>query len=339
MNKELARDLINSGVHFGHRASRWNPKMAPYIFAKRGMVHIVDVKQTIKGLLISKKLLAQVVASGKDVVFVGTKRQAQKAVKRVALESGMHYANNRWLGGTLTNFRTIRSRVKRMEELEAMEADGSIAAESKKRASTLKRELTKIKVNLDGVRKMNRIPGAMVVVDTKNEKNALAEAKKLGVFTIGIIDTDSDPDAVNVAIPGNDDSVKAIEIIMTELGEAIAEGKTLARIQATASDSPIKGRSKRRAMGSAKDSTEDETPLDADDSAGDQGEKSVSESTVQADNKEKEPAAAPAESENAAQAAKTEETASVQTEQTEAAPQNQAAPAETETEPEKKEQA
>lgn len=285
MNKELARDLINAGVHFGHRASRWNPKMAPYIFAKRGMVHIVDVKQTIKGLLIAKKLLAQVVASGKDVVFVGTKRQAQKAVKRVAIETGMHYTNNRWLGGTLTNFRTIRSRVKRMEELEAMDADGSIASESKKRASTLKRELTKIKVNLDGVRKMNRIPGAMVVVDTKNEKNALAEAKKLGVFTIGIIDTDSDPDAVNVAIPGNDDSVKAIEIIMTELAEAIAEGKTLARIQATTSESPIKGRSKRRAMGSAKDNTPDESPLSTDDAEDETENDSDWESDVSADSK------------------------------------------------------
>ncbi len=253
MSKELARDLINAGVHFGHGASRWNPKMKPYIFAKRGMIHIIDVKQTMKGLLISKKLLAQVVASGKDVVFVGTKRQAQKAVETAAKETGMHFISNRWLGGMLTNFRTIRSRVQRMEELEAMLSDGTIEAESKKRGSMLKRELSKIKANLDGVRKMNRMPGAIVVIDTKKEKNALAEARKLGIPTIGIIDTDSDPDAVNIAIPANDDSIKGIEILLSELSAAVAEGKTMARAHAASNDSPIRGRSKRRAMGSSND--------------------------------------------------------------------------------------
>ncbi len=257
MSKELARDLINAGVHFGHGTSRWNPKMKPYIFAKRGMIHIIDVKQTMKGLLISKKLLAKVVASGKDVVFVGTKRQAQNAVETAAKETGMHYVSNRWLGGMLTNFRTIRSRVQRMEELEAMLSDGSIEAESKKRGSMLKRELAKIKANLDGVRKMNRMPGAIVVVDTKKEKNALAEARKLGIPTIGIIDTDSDPDVVNIAIPANDDSIKGIEILLSELSAAIAEGKTMARAQAASNESPIRGRSKRRAMGSSEASQED----------------------------------------------------------------------------------
>ena len=247
MSKELARQLIEAGVHFGHGTSRWNPKMAPYIFAKRGMIHIINVRETLKGLLIGKKLLTTVVASGKDVIFVGTKRQAKKAVVAVAKETGMHFVDNRWLGGTLTNFRTIRSRVQRMEELEKMEQDGTNAAESKKRASQLRRELHKIRVNLDGMRNLNRMPGAIVVIDVKKEKNVLLEAKKLGIPTIGIIDTDSNPDMVDIAIPANDDSTKGNELILTELAAAIAEGKTVARIQATAnSEGDLRGRSKRR---------------------------------------------------------------------------------------------
>ncbi|TFG47791.1 MAG: 30S ribosomal protein S2, partial [Candidatus Brocadiia bacterium] len=201
MAKELIRELINAGVHFGHGVSRWNPKMKPYIFAKRGNIHIIDVKQTLKGILIAKKLLAEVVSSGKDVVFVGTKRQAQKSVEQVAQKCGMHYVSDRWLGGMLTNFRTIRSRLQRLEELEAMQADGTLEKESKKQASRLKRDLKKIKANLEGIRKMSRIPGVIVVVDAKKECLALHEAKKLGVATIGIIDTDSDPDTVDVAVP------------------------------------------------------------------------------------------------------------------------------------------
>ncbi len=256
MNKELARQLIEAGVHFGHGTSRWNPKMKPFIFGKRGMIHIINVKETLKGLLIGKKLLTTVISSGKDVIFVGTKRQAKKAVVAVAKETGMHYVDNRWLGGSLTNFRTIRSRVQRMEELEKMEADGSIAAESKKRGSQYRRELAKIKVNLDGMRNLNRMPGAIVIVDVKKEKNALAEAKKLGIPTIGIIDTDSNPDMVDIAIPANDDSTKAIELILTELAAAIAEGKTMARIQATVNEGDIRGRSKRRVRKSDSDASD-----------------------------------------------------------------------------------
>ena len=247
MNKDLARQLIEAGVHFGHGASRWNPKMAPYIFAKRGMIHIIDVKETLKGLLLAKKLLTMVVSSGKDVIFVGTKRQARKSTATAATDTGMHFITHRWLGGTMTNFRTIRARVQRMEELERMELDGSIAKESKKRAAMLRRELNKIKANLDGVRGLNRVPGAVVVVDVRKEKIALLEAKKLNIPTIGIIDTDSNPDMVDIAIPANDDSTKAIQLILSELASAVAEGKTLARIQATSSvDADAKNRSKRR---------------------------------------------------------------------------------------------
>ena len=231
MAKELARELINAGVHFGHGASRWNPKMAPFIFAKRGKIHIIDIKKTLAGMLIAKKLLSDVVSSGKDVVFVGTKRQAQKAVEKVAEKCGMHYVSQRWLGGMLTNFRTIRSRLQRLEELEAMQAGGTLEKESKKQASRLKRELKKIKSNLEGVRKMSRLPGVIVVVDARKEYLALAEAKKLGISTVGIIDTDSDPDSVDVVIPANDDSIRAVGLLLNELGDAVAAGKTMAPVR------------------------------------------------------------------------------------------------------------
>ena len=251
MRKELARELISSGVHFGHGVSRWNPKMKPYIFGKRGMIHIINVKETLKGLLIAKKLLTNVVSSGKDVVFVGTKRQGQKAVTEVAEKCGMHYVSERWLGGMLTNFRTVRSRLQRLEELEGMEASGKLEAESKKQGSRLKREMRKISTNLNGVRKMNRLPGAVVVVDAKKEIIALREAAKLGIPTIGIIDTDSNPDIVDIAIPANDDSIKAIEILLGELAEAVAVGKTM--FKPSAGTKPARRRSKRPTLASAKE--------------------------------------------------------------------------------------
>jgi small subunit ribosomal protein S2 len=252
VNKELARELISAGVHFGHAVSRWNPKMVPYIFGKRGMIHIINVKETFKGLLIAKKLLTDVVSSGKDVVFVGTKRQAQKAVVQAAGQCGMHYVCERWLGGMLTNFRTIRSRLQRLEELEEMEASGKLAAQSKKQGSRLRREMRKIKTNLEGVRKMSRLPGAVVVVDVRNETIALREGRKLGIATVGIIDTDSDPDMVDVAIPANDDSIKAIEILLSELAEAVAVGKTMFKPVADPA-AGVRGRSRRRALASAGD--------------------------------------------------------------------------------------
>lgn len=201
--------------------------MAPYIFEKRGTIHIIDVKKTLMGILVAKKLLAEIVSSGGDVVFVGTKRQAQKAVEAAAGRCGMHFVSERWLGGMLTNFRTVRSRLQRLEQLEAMDEDGTLEAESKKQASRLKREMRKIRTNLDGVRRMSRLPAAIVVIDAKKEYLALREAAKLGVPTVGVLDTDSDPDTVDVAIPANDDSIRAIEIILNELADAVAVGKTM----------------------------------------------------------------------------------------------------------------
>jgi small subunit ribosomal protein S2 len=243
--KELARELINAGVHFGHGVSRWNPKMAPFIFTKRGKIHIIDVKKTLAGILIAKKLLADTVASGKDVVFVGTKRQAQRAVENASKKCGMHCVATRWLGGTLTNFRTIRSQLQRLEQLEAMQESGTLEKESKKQASRFKREIRKLKSNLDGIRKMSRLPGVVVAVDAKKEYLALHEAKKLGIATVAILDTDSDPDNVDVVIPANDDSIRAIDLILNELADAVASGKTMGATREETAQKPKRIRSKR----------------------------------------------------------------------------------------------
>ncbi|UCD59248.1 MAG: 30S ribosomal protein S2 [Candidatus Hydrogenedentota bacterium] len=247
----MARELINAGAHFGHGVSRWNPKMAPFIFVKRGNIHIIDIRQTLKGLLIAKKLLAEIVSSGKDVVFVGTKRQAQKVVVAAAAKCKMHYVSHRWLGGTLTNFRTIRSRLQRLEQLEAMQEEGSFESESKKRGSRLKRELKKIRGNLEGIRNMSRLPGAVVAVDARKECIALREARKLGIASVGIIDTDSDPDTVDVAIPANDDSIKAIELILNELADAVAVGKTMVTARERVRERPRRVRSRRAVLARA----------------------------------------------------------------------------------------
>src|SRR5580658_5036476 len=222
---ELIKALVDSGVHFGHRVSRWNPKMAPYIHGKRNMIHIIDVKETLKGILRGRKLIQQTVAGGRDILFVGTKRQARHAIEEEAKRCGMHYVSERWLGGTLTNFRTIRARLNRLDELEKIFGTDAINSYSKKMKSTLHREMTKIKGNLEGIRKMERMPGVMVIVDTRREHIAVKEAKKLGVPTIALIDTDSDPDLIVLPIPGNDDAMRAVEIIMGELADSVLEAK------------------------------------------------------------------------------------------------------------------
>jgi small subunit ribosomal protein S2 len=221
----LVRELIDCGVHFGHRASRWNPKMAPYIFGKRNSIHIFDIRETVKGLLRAKKFLSAVVAQGHDVLIVGTKRQARDIVAKQAVRVGMHYVNERWLGGTLTNFQTIRSRLARLEELEGLEQSGKINEYSKKMKATFDRERRKIQRNLEGIRRMSRLPGALVVVDVHREYIAIREAKKLGIPTVCLVDTDGNPDGVTIVIPGNDDAMRAIEFIVTQLADAIEEGK------------------------------------------------------------------------------------------------------------------
>jgi small subunit ribosomal protein S2 len=254
--EDLVRELIKAGVHFGHGVNRWNPKMEPFIYRKQGDIHIIDVRKTLAGLLIAKKLLTETVASGRDVIFVGTKRQAQEPIRRVAERTGMHYVSGRWLGGMLTNFRTIRSRLQRLVQLEGMETEGQLESESKKLASRLKREMRKIRSNLEGVRQMSRLPGAVMVIDARKENLALHEAGKLGITTIGLIDTDSDPDTVDVAIPGNDDSIRAIELILNELGEAVEAGKTLSSVRREQEAArPKRGRARRPVLASANGQT------------------------------------------------------------------------------------
>jgi len=221
----LVNELIEAGIHFGQRRSNWNPKMGPFIHGTKNQIHIIDIKETIKGLLLAKKFIAKTVASGKDVCFVGTKRQARGAVEQYCADSKMPYVTERWLGGILTNFRTIRERLRRLEELEKLAETGSIKNYSKKMESQLAREQKKIHRNLNGLRTMGKLPGAIVVVDTTRELNALLEAKSLGIPTICLIDTDGNPDLADIPIPGNDDSMRSIDIIIRELCAAAQAGR------------------------------------------------------------------------------------------------------------------
>jgi small subunit ribosomal protein S2 len=218
-------DLVEAGIHFGQRSAAWNPKMQPYIYGKRNGIHIIDIKETVKGLLLAKKYIAKCVADGKDVCFVGTKRQARAVIEQRVGDVKMHWVTERWLGGTLTNFRTIRSRLKRLEELEAIAKSDNFASYSKKMESQLKRERDKIFKNLSGIRAMDKLPGCLVVVDVTKEVNALREARKLGIPTICLIDTDGDPELADIPIPGNDDSMRSIDVIVRELCLAVNEGK------------------------------------------------------------------------------------------------------------------
>ncbi|NOY29189.1 MAG: 30S ribosomal protein S2 [Planctomycetes bacterium] len=228
VSSALVKELVESGVHFGHRSSRWNPKMRPYIYARRNLVHIIDIRETIRGLLRAKKYLADVASRGSLALIVGTKRQAGDTVQIAAERCGMPYVNDRWLGGTLTNFRTIRSRLTRLEELERIRESEEINSYSKKMQSSLNREYRKMYRNLNGMRTMNRLPECMVIIDPKKEKNAVKEARKLGIATVALIDTDCDPDLIDLPIPGNDDSMRSIDLIMNILADAIAEGKASA---------------------------------------------------------------------------------------------------------------
>jgi small subunit ribosomal protein S2 len=220
----VVKDILEAGVHFGHRTSRWNPKMRPYIYGRRNKIHIIDLRETVRGLLRAQKYLARVAAQGSLILIVGTKRQASSAVEAAGKKTGMPYVSERWLGGTLTNFRTIRGRLKRLEELEALEATGEINNYSKKQQSRISRELRKMKRNLDGMRAMNRLPEVIFVVDPTKEHNCVKEARALGIKVVALIDTDSDPDQVDLAIPGNDDSMRSIDIILKHIAEAIAQG-------------------------------------------------------------------------------------------------------------------
>ena len=223
------KDLLESGVHFGHRVSRWNPKMEPFIFGKRNLIHIIDLKETLRGLLRAHNFLLRLCGEGREVLFVGTKRQAKATVEAEAKRAGMPYVIERWLGGTLTNFETITHRLERLHELEGMENTGATALLSKKDLSRFMREKRKLLRNLEGIRHMKRLPGAVLIVDPRREHIALKEAYKLGIPTVCLIDTDSDPELVDIPIPGNDDAMRSIQVILKRLTEAISGGVKIAK--------------------------------------------------------------------------------------------------------------
>jgi small subunit ribosomal protein S2 len=224
----MVKDLIEAGVHFGHRASRWNPKMKPYIYGKRNLIHIIDLKETVRGLLRATKFFQRVASGNGLILFVGTKRQAAETIIEECNRCQMPYVTERWLGGTLTNFRTIRSRLERLEELESILDGEQALSYSKKMVATLTRERRKIERNLSGIRHMNRLPEALLVIDPHREHIAVLEARKLGLKVVALLDTDCDPDLVDLPIPGNDDSMRSIELVVRRLADAILEGKAAA---------------------------------------------------------------------------------------------------------------
>ncbi len=225
MDNLNVRELIKAGFHFGHRTSRWNPAMKPYIFKRRNLIHIIDLRETLRGLIVGRRLTKAIAARGQYVLFAGTKKQAASLVKREAERCGMPYVADRWPGGLLTNYVTIRSRLERLEELEELERTGQMAMYSKKMVSALRREKRKILRNLGGVREMDRLPGLLVIVDPAREHIAVREALKLEIPIIALTDTDGDPAEIDVVVPGNDDSIAAVEIFLQTMSEAVLQGR------------------------------------------------------------------------------------------------------------------
>lgn len=222
-----AKDLLATGAHFGHRTSRWNPKMEPYILGKRNKIHIINLRETVRGIVAAHYYCKKIVAEGKQVLFVGTKRQAREIIAMHAQRCGMPYVAERWLGGTMTNLATIRLRVRRLIELESMDADGSINTYSKKMQSSLNREKRKIKRNLDGIRTMDGLPGALFIIDPTVEHNAVAEARRLSIPVISMLDTDADPSEIDLPIPANDDAIRSIDLVVAKVADGCIEGVTM----------------------------------------------------------------------------------------------------------------
>ena len=220
------KQLLEAGVHFGHQTRRWNPKMAPYIFTERNGIYIIDLQKTVKKAEEAYNFIKEVAVDGKDILFVGTKKQAQEAIQEEAIRSNMHFVNNRWLGGMLTNFETIKTRIKRLAEIERMQEDGTFEVLPKKEVIKLKGELEKLEKNLGGIRNLDcENIGAMFIVDPRKEKNAISEAKILGIPVVAIVDTNCDPEEVDYVIPGNDDAIRAVKLITAKMADGIIEGR------------------------------------------------------------------------------------------------------------------
>ena len=219
------KQLLEAGVHFGHQTRRWNPKMAEYIFTERNGIYIIDLQKTVKKIEEAYDFIRSVAADGGEILFVGTKKQAQETIKEEAIRVGMHYVDARWLGGMLTNFKTIKRRIDRLEQLHKMEEDGTFDLLPKKEVSNLKGEMEKLEKYLGGIKNLKKTPAAMFVVDPRKEKIAISEAKKLGIPVVAIVDTNCDPEEVDYVIPGNDDAIRAVKLVTSTIANAVVEGR------------------------------------------------------------------------------------------------------------------
>ncbi len=251
------KQLLEAGVHFGHQTRRWNPKMSKYIFTQRNGIHIIDLQKTVKKLDKAYSFVKGLAEEGKSILFVGTKKQAQESVKSEAIRSGSSYVNARWLGGMLTNFSTIRKRVNRLNQLRTMEKDGTFDLLPKKEVIKLRLEIEKLEKFLGGVKDMKELPGALFVVDPKKERIAVAEAKKLDIPVVAIVDTNCDPDVVDYVIPGNDDAIRAVKLICSAMASAIIEGKE-GEVSSDIEEETVAGELEREILNAAEENAENE---------------------------------------------------------------------------------
>jgi small subunit ribosomal protein S2 len=227
MAEPTMREMLEAGVHFGHQTNRWNPKMSKFIFGKRNGIHIIDLQKTVPLFSSAYKFLVNTVAKGEKILFVGTKKQAQEVISEEAVRAEQFFVNNRWLGGTLTNYRTIKASIDRLRNIDKMELDGTFEKLSKKEVLQLTRERAKLEKNLGGIKDMTKLPGAVFIIDTKKEHIAVAEARKLGIPIVAVVDTNCNPDEIDHLIPGNDDAIRAIRIFVTKAAEAAMEGNAI----------------------------------------------------------------------------------------------------------------
>ncbi len=230
------KQLLEAGVHFGHQTRRWNPKMAPYIFAERNQIYIIDLQKTVKLINEAYDFVREVAAEGKPILFVGTKKQAQESIKEEAIRAGEYFVNERWLGGMLTNYKTIETRIKRLFALEKMEEEGTMDLLTKKEKALLLAEKEKLERFLGGIKNMPELPGAIFVIDPRKEKIAVHEARKLGIPVVGVVDTNCDPDEIDYVIPGNDDAIRAVKLLTSVVADAIVEAKQGAANEAAAEE-------------------------------------------------------------------------------------------------------
>lgn len=326
MEKIGVRDLIKAGAHFGHRTSRWNPKMEPYILKKRNLIHLIDLRETLRGVYTAAELAKAVAQNGEYVLFAGTKRQARELVRREAKRCGMPYVADRWPGGLLTNYVTIRSRLERLLELERLEETGEIQNFSKKMISSLQREKRKIQRNLGGVRNMDSLPGLVVIIDPVREYIAADEALKLDIPSVALMDTDGDPDKIDVPVPSNDDSMESIGLFLRTVADAVLEGKSAAKGAPTAEEAEA------GAEGEEAEESEGTQVAVGQEQEKQEEQESTEEAEATGESEEAESEAADEEVEGEQEAEEEEETASAEDEDQEAV----AAEANTEGEEEEK---